>query len=96
MALAAYVRRAKRGAVDAALVKEAVIKIDPPPQRPNMDETPLILLLGPSITMGMASLFMGIFMFMNVMNNNGNIMYAIPTLMMSLSMLLGTVLWPIL
>lgn len=77
-------------------IKEAVIKIDPPPQRPNMDETPLMLLLGPSITMGMASLFMGIFAVQNAMMNNGNIINALPMLMMSISMLLGTVLWPIL
>ncbi|UFT99208.1 type VII secretion protein EssC [Radiobacillus kanasensis] len=77
-------------------IEERTIKIDPPPQQPNLEETPLMLMLGPSITMGMASLFMGIFAVQNVMRTNGDIMYALPTLMMSLSMLTGTVLWPIL
>lgn len=77
-------------------IKKAEIKIDPPPQQANLDETPLMFMLGPSITMGMASLFTGLFTLQNVMANNGNIMYAMPTLMMSLSMLVGTVLWPIL
>ena len=77
-------------------IERKTIKIDPPPQQNNGDETPLMFLLGPSITMGMASLFTGLFAVTNVMRTNGDIMYAIPTLIMSFSMLLGTVLWPIL
>ncbi|EKN71479.1 FHA domain containing protein [Neobacillus bataviensis LMG 21833] len=72
------------------------IKIDPPPQPVNQEETPLMLLLGPSLTMGMASLFMGLFTLQNVLSTNGNIMMAIPILVMSFSMLVGTILWPIL
>ncbi|QCJ44175.1 type VII secretion protein EssC [Bacillus sp. S3] len=72
------------------------IKIDPPPSPVNQEETPLMLLLGPSLTMGMASLFMGLFTLQNVMSTNGNIMMAMPTLVMSFSMLVGTILWPIL
>ncbi|WP_210364449.1 type VII secretion protein EssC [Bacillus sp. REN3] len=77
-------------------IEKATIKIDPPPQQPNMEETPLMLLLGPSITMGMASLLTGLLLLNNVMSQGGNIMHAMPMLVMSFSMLLGTVLWPIL
>lgn len=77
-------------------IKKAEIKIDPPPALGNLEETPLMFLLGPSITMGMASLFTGVLTLQNVMRNNGDIMMAMPTLMMSFSMLLGTVMWPIL
>jgi DNA segregation ATPase FtsK/SpoIIIE, S-DNA-T family len=77
-------------------INTALIKIDPPPPQPNPDETPLALLLGPSITMGMASLFTGLITLQNVTRNNGDIMMAMPTLVMSISMLIGTVLWPIL
>jgi DNA segregation ATPase FtsK/SpoIIIE, S-DNA-T family len=77
-------------------IERKTIKIDPPPQKNNSEETPLMLLLGPSITMGMASLFTGIFAVQNVMRTNGDIMYAIPTLIMSLSMMIGMILWPIL
>ena len=77
-------------------IKTAEIKIDPPPSKGNPDETPLMFMLGPSITMGMASLFTGLFTLQTVMSRGGDIMYAMPTLMMSLSMLIGTVLWPIL
>lgn len=77
-------------------IENTTIKIDPPPQQPNMEETPLMLLLGPSITMGMASMFTGLLTLQNVMRTDGDIMMAMPTLVMSFSMLLGTVLWPIL
>ncbi|MCM3585273.1 type VII secretion protein EssC [Mesobacillus maritimus] len=77
-------------------IERKTIKIDPPPSQGNLEETPLMLMLGPSITMGMASLFAGLFAVQNVMRNNGDIMYAMPTLMMSISMLIGMVLWPIL
>ncbi|WP_042462813.1 type VII secretion protein EssC [Neobacillus dielmonensis] len=77
-------------------IERKTIKIDPPPQPNTAEETPLMLLLGPSLTMGMASLFTGVFTVQNVMRNNGDILYAIPTLIMSISMMLGTILWPIL
>lgn len=77
-------------------IRRAIIKIDPPPQPTNMEETPLMLMLGPSITMGMASLFTALFMLQNVMSSNGNIRSAIPMLVMSISMLIGMILWPIL
>lgn len=74
----------------------AEIKIDPPPPLGNLEETPLMLMLGPSITMGMTSLFTGLLTLQNVMKSNGNIMNAMPTLVMSFSMLLGTIMWPML
>jgi S-DNA-T family DNA segregation ATPase FtsK/SpoIIIE len=72
------------------------IKIDSPPALGNMDETPLMLILGPSLTMGMTSLFTGVVTLENVMSTHGNVMTAMPTLMMSLSMMVGMVLFPIL
>lgn len=77
-------------------IKRAEIKIDPPPPLGNIEETPLMFLLGPSITMGMASMFTGLLTLQNVLRSGGDVRQALPTLMMSLSMLLGTILWPIL
>lgn len=77
-------------------ITSAEIKIDPPPPLGNTEQTPLMLMLGPSLTMGMAALFMGFFTLQNVLNSGGSIMQAMPTLMMSTSMVAGTVLWPIL
>ena len=61
-----------------------------------MDTVPLALMLGPSLTMGMTSISTGLLSVSNVISNGGEITQALPTLLMSVSMLLGTVLWPIL
>lgn len=72
------------------------IRIDPPPQLQKADTVPLALMLGPSITMGMTSLSTGILSLNNVLANGGEITQALPTVFMSVSMLLGTVMWPVL
>lgn len=77
-------------------IEHSIIKIDPPPQVQKMDTVPLALMLGPSITMGMTSLSTGLLSLNNVLSNGGDITQALPTLMMSVSMLLGTVMWPVL
>ncbi len=77
-------------------IEHATIKIDPPPQLQKLETVPLALMLGPSLTMGMTSLSTGILSVTNVISNGGEITQALPTLLMSVSMLLGTVLWPIL
>jgi S-DNA-T family DNA segregation ATPase FtsK/SpoIIIE len=74
----------------------AEINIDPPPQLQKVDQVPLALMLGPSLTMGLTSLSTGILTLSNVTSNGGDIKQALPTLFMSVSMLLGTILWPIL
>ena len=77
-------------------IEHAEIKIDPPPQAQKPETVPMSLMLGPSLTMGLASLSTGLLSVSNVLSNGGEISQALPTLMMSVSMLLGTVLWPIL
>ncbi len=77
-------------------IEHAVIKIDPPPQVQKLETVPLALMLGPSITMAMTSMSTGLLSVSNVISNGGDISQALPTLIMSVSMLLGTVLWPIL
>lgn len=77
-------------------IEHTQITIDPPPQLPKTDTVPLALMLGPSLTMGMTSISTGLLSVSNVISNGGDISQALPTLLMSVSMLLGTVLWPIL
>lgn len=69
------------------------LKIDPPPAPAELQTMPLAYLLGPSITMGTASVFTAVF---TIINANGDMLRVMPTLIMSLSMLTMTVLWPIL
>ena len=70
------------------------LKVDTPPNPQNNDEMPMIMLIGPSMTMGMASLASGIFSVTSAIER-GNISSAIPSLVMCISMLLGTMMWPI-
>ena len=70
------------------------ISVDAPPSMPQTEHVPLALMLGPSLTMSLASISMGIMTVANVSANNGNIRQALPTLIMSVSMLFGTLLWP--
>lgn len=72
------------------------IKLDPPPSQPEIEKMPLALVIGPSLTMGMASLATAGFTIHNIVSNGRDIISAMPTLMMSVSMLLGTVMWPLL
>lgn len=70
------------------------LKLDAPPSNQNQDEMPMIMVVGPSMTMGMASIATGSFAVVNAMAQN-NISAAIPSIIMSVSMLLGTLLWPL-
>ena len=74
-------------------LEKASFNIDPPPQTPVGEEMPLLLTIGPSITMGMMAMMTGGFAVMNAITT-GNMMMAIPAIAMSVIMLLGTILWP--
>ncbi|MCP8969371.1 type VII secretion protein EssC [Ectobacillus ponti] len=75
-------------------IEELHLKIDSPPPNAIGDEMPMMLVLGPSMTMGMASMGTAIFAINHAMAN-GNIAAATPSIIMSASMLLGTILWPL-
>lgn len=76
-------------------IKNEVIKIDPPPQRQTDDGTPIAMVLGPSLTMGTTAVFTGLFTVFNVIANGGEIRQAIPSLIMAIGMMFGTLIWPV-
>lgn len=77
-------------------IEHTEIVIDPPPAFQKPDSVPLAMMLGPSLTMGMASVSTAFFTLNNVLQSGGNISQAMPTMVMAASMLLGTGLWPVL
>ena len=77
-------------------IKRREFKIDSPPQSNKREEVPLMYMLGPAVTMGMATIFTSIITVQNIISNNGSTTEALPTLFMSFSMVIGTILWPIL
>lgn len=70
------------------------LKIDAPSNKENEDDTPMILTLAPSLIMGVASFSTGILTMVNTRNNGGSILTSLPTMLMSVSMLVGMVLFP--
>ena len=86
-----YYYRAPRFKYD---VDNYELKIDAPPNNQNNDEVPMIMLIGPSMTMGMASVASGVFTVIRAVEQ-GNLLSAIPSLVMCISMLLGTLMWPL-
>jgi len=71
------------------------LTVDPPPQENASESEPLLMVLGPALTMGVTSVAMG-WMAVQTAMENQNWNNAIPSLVMSGSMLLGMILWPIL
>ena len=69
------------------------LKLDAPPNNQNTDDTPMAMLVGPSMTMGMASVATGTFAITSAVSR-GDITSAIPSVVMCFSMLMGTLLWP--
>lgn len=74
-------------------IKEIDLVIDPPPRPDEHEDLPAILTVGPAATMAMASLTTGSIAVANAAST-GNIRAALPTLVMSISMFVGMLIWP--
>ena len=72
------------------------LTVDPPPLKQQPETTPLALLLGPALTMGMTAVVMGAVAVINLQNGTSTMLTSLPTIIMSFSMLCGTLLWPML
>ena len=74
-------------------------KVDAPPAKEKKDEIPIAFVLGPSMTMGLASIFTAMSAIVNYLSQDPferNFITILPTIAMALGMLAGTILWPIL
>lgn len=71
------------------------IKVDPPPQKQTRNDVPIAMTLGSSLTMGVASLANGILTIYTSRLNGNDWLSCMPTLIMSGSMVLGTIAWPV-
>lgn len=76
------------------IIEEVPFTIDPHPSIQEPESMPLLLTIGPMMTMGSTSVVMLISAIMSYQNNNGDLMSVLPTAAISLSMLAGTLLWP--
>lgn len=76
------------------VIEEKPFKIDPHPSTQTPEETPMLLTIGPMMTMGMSSMVMLMVAMNSYQSNDKNLMSVLPTIAMSVSMLAGTLLWP--
>lgn len=77
-------------------IEHSQIKIDPPPAPEKLETVPLALMLGPSVTMAMTSVSTALLTVNNVLTSGGSMSQALPTMIMSVSTLMGALLWPVL
>ena len=77
-------------------VQKVTMEIELPLAKGTQENLPAIFVLGPSITMGLSSTAMGLFSFWLAAERKQDLLSVVPTLLMSLSMALGTILWPLL
>lgn len=71
------------------------LDISAPPHKSGQNGQPLALSLGPSFTMGAASAATGAFSIISAMETDGNLTRVMPTLIMTSSMLLSSMVWPV-
>ena len=77
-------------------IEPVEINIDPPPAKENIDDTPLLYVIGPMISMGMVSLMMGYSSVAGVIDGSKELSSSIPTIIMCVGMLLTMIFWPLL
>ena len=77
-------------------IEREKIEIDPPTQKQEEEEMPLIYTVGPMFTMGMTSAVTGITSLNGVLNKQQSLSSAMPTLVISGAMLLSMIFWPML
>ncbi len=78
------------------VIKNETFHFDAPPNNEEKEDMPLILTLGPMITMGSTSFVMLLVAFMSMQDGNRDFMSVLPTFAISISMMAGTLLWPVL
>ena len=76
-----------------SIIKED-FKIDSPPSKVEKDEMPVIYTIGPMITMAMSSAVTASVSIINVTTNKGNWLSVVPTIVITITMVVSTILWP--
>lgn len=77
------------------IIEEETIKIGPPPAAPEKEETPMILLLGSSITMGLVMLMSVVRTIDSSMSGKTDVKQTIFAMITSVAMLIGIIVFPI-
>lgn len=77
-----------------SVVIEENVVIDPPPEQVNIDNTPAILTIGSSITMGASSLMTGYTVIYGLANGTKTLISSIPQIIICIALILGCLIIP--
>ena len=75
-------------------INEEELRIDNPPGKAVPDDTPIMLTVGPMLTMAMSSVISASVSIINVLQNKSSVLSVIPTAFIAVAMLTSTMLWP--
>ena len=75
-------------------IDKFVLNIDAQPNKEENDEMPMLLTIGPMLTMSMTSIVMGYTAVNNVMNNGASWSSALPSLVICVAMVASMLIWP--
>ncbi len=75
-------------------IEPEVVQIEDHPKIDDSNQSPWYLTIGPMITMGSTSFVMLLVSFMQLSQGNREFINILPTLVMSISMMAGTMVWP--
>ena len=75
-------------------INEKEIVIDAPPSKEPEPDMPVILTIGPMLTMSMSSMVMAFVAVSNLRSGNSTWLSALPSIVMAIAMLASTLLWP--
>lgn len=80
----------------ARTIEPKKFTVDAPPQPEAEDDTPLLMRIGPSMVMALASVLSASASVTLLMGQDASLLRAVPMVGMAVAMLAGSVLWPIL
>ena len=78
------------------VIEKEVMVIDSPPGKQQVDDTPMIYVIGPMMTMGMMSMMTMFTSLQGVWDGTRELSSAMPSLIVSTVMLTSMILWPLL
>lgn len=77
------------------LIIEEKINVEAPPPLMSIEETPIALMIGPSVTMSLASVLTSCFSIMSAIENGSDLSVVYPSVIMASTMIIGSVVWPL-
>ncbi|BDR52711.1 type VII secretion protein EssC [Bombiscardovia nodaiensis] len=77
-------------------VEPFAVTVDPPPEAHEPDKTSVAMKIGPSLVMVLGAIASGAFMLMQSQRSGGSLVSSMPMMVMAASMIVGSVLWPVL